>query len=406
MKTLLQNKFEIVFSLLILTLPFSKAIPNLIFAVLFLMFLIEFNKQELKKISVPLIIVNGLLIFLIVKSLVFGFILEDYSYYRFFLIIIIISILFIKVKNFLFIKKALLIAVNLSLLFSIYKIALYYLNYHYMPFNDGWAVNRILIQERPYAGFFSLICIIISFDLMSKAGSYKVLYFLSILISTFFLFIISARISILSLFLIGVIYFIFFFQKRIRFKALLIISITMILASAIFFNENLSKRFFLKDNLQTSYAIAKDSEPRVVIWSCAKKMILSPDFNNFIGNASYNETYSKLTNLYDTSIDNVQKRRWFLNQQYNTHNQFIDFYLIGGILGFSIFILFIAISFYCSKNNFFAISIMISLTLFLMVENMLQRQFGVFIFILTYCLYFFEIKEGIKRKIKVTDEED
>lgn len=398
MKTLLQNRFEIFLSSLIIALPFSKALPNIILLFLMLMLIIGFNKIELKKFNISLKILNLLLIFLILKSLLFGCIIEDYSYYRFYFIIIMISILFQKVKNFLLLKKAILISVNLSLLFSIYKITLYYFNYNYLPFNDGWAVNRILMLERPYAGFFSLISIIISLDLLKCSKKYKWVYILSILMSIVFLFIISARISILSLIIIGFLYFLFFIRKGIIFKVLLILFTTIVLFSVFNLNRNLAKRFFLNENLQTSYLIAKDSEPRIIIWSCALKMISSEDFNNIIGNNSYSETYTKLTNLYSKNIENIQKRNWFINQQYNTHNQFIDIYLIGGFFSFSIFILFIVRAFHQTINNFIGLSIMISLTLFLFVENLFQRQFGVYIFIITYCVYF-SINDRIREKL-------
>lgn len=405
MKTLLQNRFEIVLSSLIIALPFSKALPNIILLFLVFMLIIGFNKIELKKFNIFKEILNLLLIFLILKSILFGCIIEDYSYYRFYFIIIMISILFQKVKNFLLLKKAILISVNLSLLFSIYKITLYYFNYNYLPFNDGWAVNRILMLERPYAGFFSLISIIISLDLLKCSKKYKGVYILSILMSTVFLFIISARISILSLIIIGFLYFLFFIRKGIIFKVLMILFTTIVLFSVFNLNRNLAKRFFLNENLQTSYLIAKDSEPRIIIWSCALKMITSEDFNNIIGNNSYSETYTKLTKLYSKNIENIQKRNWFINQQYNTHNQFIDIYLIGGFFSFSIFILFIVRAFHQTINNFIGLSIMISLTLFLLVENLFQRQFGVYIFIITYCVYF-SINDSLRENYIMKNEKN
>ena len=398
MKRLLQNRFEFVFSLLILVLPFSKAIPNIIFAILLIMVIIDYKKIIIKDLIFSLKTLDFLLMFLMLKSLIFGFFIEDFAYYRFFLIIISISIFFLRVKNIRILKQAILLSVNLSLLFSIYKIGIYYVNYKYLPFNDGWAVNKILILERPYAGFFSLISIIVSLDLFKSKNDYRGLYILSAIISLFFLFIISARISILSLILVGILYFIFFIKKGIKYKIIMILVTITILCSAFLLNQNLAKRFFLKDNYKTSYLIAKNSEPRVVIWGCAKKMITSKEFNNFFGSESYVEIYSKLTSFYSSSIDNIQKRSWFLDQQYNTHNQFIDLYLIGGFSCFCVFILFLVSSFYISKNNFFGLSIMITLTLFLMVENLFQRQFGVFTFIITYCVYFSNTKDTFAKK--------
>lgn len=393
MNVILKNRFEFFFSLLIIILPFSRALPNIILVLLFLIYLLDVKKIRVSKLNFTFKIQIALFFYLIIKSIFFGFFIEDLSYYSLLSIVILVPILFLKVQNFDMLKKAILVSVNLSLLFSLYKILIYYLNYGYLPFNDGWAVNKILVLERPYAGFFSLISIIISFDLYKKEVGYKTLYLLSLIVSIFFLFIISARISILSFIIILFIYLFITIKSGIKYKMQLIVFSSTLFISAFFLNQNLAKRFFLKSDFHTSYTIAKDSEPRIIIWGCAKKIITSEGFNNLIGISSYEKVKQELTQCYSTSIDNIQKRSWFLNQKYNTHNQFIGIYLLGGIISISLFLSFIVISFYLTRNNFFGLSIMIAITLFLFVENLFQRQFGIYIFIITYSVYFSQLKE-------------
>ena len=45
----IKNKYDIIFSLLIISLPFSKGIPNIIMGVLWIIFLIDFKKEYFNK---------------------------------------------------------------------------------------------------------------------------------------------------------------------------------------------------------------------------------------------------------------------------------------------------------------------------------------------------------------------
>jgi hypothetical protein len=387
-KKILEYKFEILLSFLIFFIPFSKALPNIILAVIFLLLLLDIRKIKVVELNKSFKILSLLLMFLILKSFLFGFVKEDLSYYLFFLIIIFIPLIFLRINNFEIIKKSILLAVNVSLLVSIAKIIEYYLAYKYLPFNDGWAVNQILVLERPYAGFVSLISIIISFDLFKNNQRNKELYLFSLLLSIFFLFIISARISLLSIIIIFIVYLLFYLKKNIKYKTMSILTVSVIIIFSFLLNQNLTKRFFLNKDIKTTYLIAKQSEPRVTIWGCAYQISKSDDFQYLIGIPSYKAIESKLTDCYDSSIANEQSRKWFLQTQYNTHNQFIHFFLIGGFLGFLGFLMFIIYSFFFIRYNFYGLSIIIAITLFLSVENIFQRQVGVFMFIIPYCLYF------------------
>lgn len=392
MKTIFQNKFEILFSLLLLLLPFSNAIPNIAFGLIILLFLLEISKVSFKNFSNSTKILILLLFFLIIKSLCYGFFIEDFSYYKFFLILIITPILFLKINNKDLIKKAAIIAINLSVLISIYNIVIYFLNYHYLPFNDGWAVNALLILERPYAGVFSLISIIISFELYRTSTKFRYFYFLSILISIFFIFLISARISIITLILLLIIYLLFYFKKKITYKLFLFTGIFLTVLLTVLLNKNLSQRFFIQKNIESTIQVAKASEPRVIIWDCAFEMIKSTNFNQFSGLSSYNQINYNFKECYGKSIENSDRKHWFLNKEYNSHNQFIHFYLIGGIIGFLLFFIFIVHSLFYSRNNFYGFSIILTLTLFLFVENLFERQFGTYIFIIFFSLYIPKLK--------------
>ena len=145
-------------------------------------------------------------------------------------------------------------------------------------------------------------------------------------------------------------------------------------------NKNISERFFIKNNIEESLKVASDYEPRIVIWNCANNMTGKNDFNLITGFKGYETVTNNFLDCYATTIENQSKKEYFLSEKFNSHNQFIDFYLIGGVLGLLLFISFFIKLFYEVKTKFFSVAIVISFLLFFFVENIFYRQFGCYLF--------------------------
>lgn len=64
----------------------------------------------------------------------------------------------------------------------------------------------------------------------------------------------------------------------------------------------------------------------------------------------------------------------------NTHNQFIGTYLNSGIIGLLLLVGYLVFQFVSSRKNFTKTAMIVSLVLFLLVENVLYRQIGVYLF--------------------------
>ena len=288
--------------------------------------------------------------------------------------------LVLKVKNRQLIKLVAILSINSTIIFSLFKIAKFYSKFHFLPLSDGWATNAVLLLERPYAGIFSLICIVLSLEQLILKTRFRLIYLASLLLSIFFIFLISIRISILSLIAITAIYGVFYLKVSIKKKILSFSIGTLLFLSFIMLNPNIAKRFFVEESINKSITQFKELEPRVIIWDCAYQVTQQKDFSVLFGTTSYTNMKESMLSCYDDSIQDYSRKQWFLFRKYNTHNQYLDFYLIGGVL--SLILLFLFLYFYIVKNrsNFFAIAIISSFFIMMSVENIFHRQFGCLIF--------------------------
>lgn len=363
----------IVFSLLF-TLSFSKALPTIFLGILIPFFFIKiFKKQFLFPTGKGYYIFSFLFLYLIIKSLFNTTISDDISLYSRYLIVIVIPFLFIPVsKN--TIKLGVIISVFTAVLIAVFHIIVYYLSFKSLPLSNGSQVNELLVIERPYFGFVCLIASIICLNLANEFPKYKKgLYFLSLFFIVF-IFFIAARLSLITV--VGLLFVYFSFYSGFSlFKKMLILVVSLGLIILVLLSyKNLSNRFYISENIE----IIKDYEPRFVIWKCASEIQNEDNFNTFFGGKSNLWIQDQLNQCYFDSIEKETKRDWFLKSQFNTHNQFIGFFLAGGVIGFLLFLLFL-VSLFKASNNFYMLSIVLSISLFFIMENVLHRQFGCYL---------------------------
>lgn len=160
-----ENSYDFLFAFLILILPLSKALSNIVVAFLILLFILKFKKNQLHNYyNSPFFILNILVLYIFAQALINNTFLHDFGFYKKYFFIIIIPILFLKTKNVQLLKIVSVIAINITIFISIFKIIKFYYYFKYLPFADGWATNAVLQLERPYAGLFSVICIILSYE--------------------------------------------------------------------------------------------------------------------------------------------------------------------------------------------------------------------------------------------------
>ena len=381
--------YDILALLFILVLPFSAALPNIILGALLLLYCIDFNREcFLTFVKSPFIVLTILLLILFAQAIYTNSFVSDFTYYRKHLYLLAMPILFFKVNNLRLIKKATLIAVCAMILVSVYRIIKFYMVFKFFPFAEGWATNFVLLLERPYAGLFAVIAMIISVDLFFNTEKKKHLYIMSFFLCFGFVFMISIRTSILTFLLLFLIYIVFYLRATLRRKALFLLGLFLTVSLFVFLNKNIAKRFYIKNSFSESIENTQKFEPRVVIYGCVENIIQGPNFSFWNGEDSYQALQKKLNDCYGSSINEYGKRNWFLDENFNTHNQFIDFFLIGGIIPFLLFVLFLTWTLVCVYKNFAATAIVLSFTMVLLIENLFHRQFGCFLFAVFLSIYF------------------
>lgn len=241
--------------------------------------------------------------------------------------------------------------------------------------------NKFLI-ERPY---FSLNCLLSIFCIkffLDKTTFKRNFLYLYIGLIIFTLFIIAARlamgVSILLCFFI-------FLKER---KTIYFLGFLGIVTTIILVNKYTLQRL----------AIEK-GEPRIVIWKCAKGIVDEKDFNFLTGTFSSEQVDKKLIDCYN-SKENLSGPYWWIgknNYKYNTHNQYIWYFVSYGFIGLILYLGIFCVhfwNFFKNKNeySFFFFLIFASQSLF---ENILSRQLGIYLFIWFCYLFVIQTENAI-----------
>ncbi|MDC0539166.1 hypothetical protein OAN97_01580, partial [Flavobacteriaceae bacterium] len=143
-------------------------------------------------------------------------------------------------------------------------------------------------------------------------------------------------------------------------------------------------------------------EPRVVIWECNYNIFHNE--NSIITGLGFYNTKDLLLECYDKQIEDPEKRNYFINSNFNPHNQFFDFFLSSGLIpGF----LFVSLLFYLLSNyrhSFFKLSLGVSIFIFAFIECFFQRQLGASIFALIFILIVFQISPNDQSEVKIHEK--
>jgi O-antigen ligase len=375
-----QNIFEYLTYILVLLLFFSKALPNIILILLSLLFLKDLKLNVFKITFSAASILLGLLVYLFLKSLFWGNIGYDLKVYKGIFLLFWLSLLLRKIKDIRLFKLVILLGINACILSSLFLIGLFFYKNNTLPFANTAEVNNLLLLERPYIGFVAVLGFLLSLEKATIFSKQRWLYLINAILLILFIILISARISIISIFCIAVVYFLFYYKAKWYKKFLFTAALVFLFGIVIATNKNISERFFIKSNIEESLKEASVYEPRIVIWSCANNMTRKNDFCLITGFKGYEIISTNFSDCYAATIQNQSKKEYFLSENFNSHNQFIDFYLMGGVLGLVLFTSFFIKLFYEVRSNFFSVAIVLSFLLFFFVENIFYRQFGCYLF--------------------------
>lgn len=375
MKIVFKNILLYSFFISVVLLPFSIAVSNIFLFISIILSFFGFSKKEINILS---------------KNKVYLLILLTTFYYYFIqivkynninnlnlkiLLLVLIPIVILKIKKTVNFFNIVVITNFTVLLYFIYRLSVFYYYFRYFPVNQGEIVNFIIPIDRPLYGFLLTISTILL--IFKNLKTFNKIFILLFLINVTTIFFISSRYGMVSLITtILILIYDLSFNKKKRYFVLIATSILMLISISTLLNN----RFNYGDNNISLKKIINE-EPRVIIWECYYESTTYSIESVLFGVINQEQLNDKMSQCYLNKIkkDNL-KRDFFINKKYHTHNQFFDFFLIGGII---LIILWITI-FYkliiLNKYNLLKFSLIISLLIFMLVDNPFSRHFTSFFF--------------------------
>ncbi|SDW22017.1 O-antigen ligase family protein [Aequorivita viscosa] len=390
MRILLAAIYPYAFLLLYLIIPFDnyiRALPNILLIILVVAFPLIVKKEDFKKMkSLPIAVFLALFAYLCINSFLGGRFLEDYNIIKKVMIAVGLAILYIPVSEAKptadeigKIKGAIILSSLAAIIFSVYNFVLITHNTGSFALGDSPQVVESLLIDRLYLGLLSTFSILVSFQSIKKQYHPNNNYHLAnIVINLVFIILIASKIAGISL-LVLLLLKQFYGQRKI-WKMVLASGAIIAVIGMFFLLKNESDNIYNSDaKANTIVPIIENTrtfELRAIVWQCAAKIIDDEGFS-LTGNG-FATTNDKLVSCYEAEIPNLEKRDVFIAKEYNTHNQFLDFYLSAGFIALLLFLGFIVVTFLSVRKHFLPTAMLAILVMYCLVENVFHRQIGAY----------------------------
>ena len=358
------------------------AIPNGANIALVLLFPFIINWSQLLNLLNKKLVIwfSAFVFFIFLKSVFLNNFIEDISQIKklFQVLLLVILSFGLKEKNLSYLKSGIILGTFTACTYSLIKICIIVFQTGVFNFTKGPLINETLPVQRLYLGLLCTFSLIFVFERLLK-NQKKHNLFLAVFF-VFFVFLIAGRIAIVSVLFI-IIYYVFTFLKSyMRYVAVLLI--LLLTSVVVLTNNNLSQRIFHSDdNFRTSYFEKIEMhEPRFLIWKYSFEILKQ---TNLITGNGYSKTTEKLVNKYN-NIPQQKKKNWFINKEFNTHNQYLDILISQGILALFLFLIFLTQAFKLAKESHTKLLLLISMLIYMTVYNNFHRLIGVYLFALIF----------------------
>lgn len=376
--------FHLTFSAFCASIAFTdlgEAIPNILMLVNVALFPFVIDKKDFQKLEKHLVYTFLAFIILVLIGTFLFTRWEDFKFISRLILIPIIITLSLPITNHQFPILGFLMGTLGIAIFSSINLINFYLETGSFNFSVGSEINEILLGDRPYLGFLYVISVLLCIHLLRIYKSIYIKFFLGLLalFFIFILFIVSARLSILTLILLLLSSF-FYIKNKMK-VILTIMSLVLVIPTLLYFNTNMKNRFFMGfKQEEASISKAMKMEPRYHIWDCYTNL----GWNKTVPllGFGYVQTEEKLVNCYKESSGflNIDQKKWFVESKFNTHNQFFNFHLASGLFAALAFIGFFWKWFEKSRKTFIRFGLFLTVFLFCVLENVLSRQMGTMMF--------------------------
>ena len=356
------------------------AIPNGANIALVLLFPFIINWSQLLNLLNKKLVIwfSAFVFFIFLKSVFLNNFIEDISQIKklFQVLLLVILSFGLKEKNLSYLKSGIILGTFTSCTYSLIKICIIVFQTGVFNFTKGPLINETLPVQRLYLGLLCTFSLIFVFERLLKNRK-KLNLFLA-LFFVFFVFLIAGRIAVVSVLFI-IIYYVFTFLKSYM-RCVAVLLILLFSSVVMLTNNNLSKRIFHSDdNFRTSYFEKIEMhEPRFLIWKYSFEILKQ---TNLITGNGYSNTTEKLVNKYN-NIPQQKKKNWFINKEFNTHNQYLDILISQGILAGLLFLIFLSQAFKLAKESHTKLLLLISMLIYMTVYNNFHRLIGVYLFAL------------------------
>ncbi len=370
--------------LLLFFVPLSKAYPNILLIPLLL--LVGYDIYREKKLNIsfskPYLLLSLSIFFFVLIAVIKGSLFLDIDIYLKYFTVLVLMIAYQQVSKIKTVENYYLSGLFIAIVISILKIIEYKKVNPDFLFTTGQGINDVLWEDRPYAAFMLVLGVFVCLRRISLEN--KKSWFFVLIAGIFLVFCnyISARLS-LFLATVTIIHFMLFrFKIGFKTKAISIIILFLGVTTMAVLNKSLLMRTPLDNSseFEKMIKVAKDREPRSVIWNCAS-ILLKTDTNALWGVSNHQQSRQDLVDCYGEQIINrEEKRHYYMSIRFNTHNQFFDLWLNGGIIPFLFLVASFIFALFSKQTSPNMRWVFFLFFCFFMVENVLYRQMGFLLF--------------------------
>ncbi|MFT5102674.1 MAG: O-antigen ligase [Candidatus Latescibacterota bacterium] len=392
MQAILRTIYPFLYLFFCFALPLDKyatAVPNVVLIALVALFPFVVTKADFKKlVKREVLLFAGFVIFISLNSALFHDITKDITIISKILGSLLLLVLFIPINKTENLMKTLVLVVLVCMAISLYHLYFFYMQEGEFNFSFGGDINEILIIDRLYLGFLCVLSVVSSIALIgNKYSDYNKWYFANVVFCIGFVLLISSRAAILLLILL---FFLKIFYSKSKKEYILFFGgIIGLVVMAFMFNKNLSERFFYTHSTQQEKGyieLFKQWEPRFVIWNCNYDIAIAE--NPVAAGLGFYNTRDLLVDCYGEVIDKKDKRAYFQERRFNSHNQFMDVYLSAGLLALLLLVL-LFIALLKGQHGYYKTAFLLVIFTFASIECVFQRQLGAYLFALILILMIF-----------------
>lgn len=266
-------------------------------------------------------------------------------------------------------------------------------------------LRRLLLDETDthstYLGMwivFAIFCLFKAYSTIKKKILISILLLVTIILLLVWLFIIASRISLIALIITASITSLFYLKKKLSFKKIIFTTSLAVLLSVSCYkfipsfnsrvNEVLQFGLNLPSNGMDIYNF-NSTNVRYGIYHCSINVIS----DNLLFGVGIGDAQKALNNCFN----NKTGSKIYTWADYNTHNQFLFFTLIAGLLGllFYVITLFCQIKTAIKNTNYLYLCFLIVIVCFSLTENILVRSDGVIFYAFFSALFTFNSKNAI-----------